>query len=70
MFSSSYTMIFEAQKLQLNPFQILKKRIVPVYLCPLEVASRKEHSLLQYFFRAGFSQLCVSLHFLHDFFIY
>ncbi|NXD43576.1 DRD3 protein, partial [Copsychus sechellarum] len=29
----------QVQKLQLNPFQTSRKRIFPVYLCPLEVAS-------------------------------
>ncbi|NXT08520.1 DRD3 protein, partial [Prunella fulvescens] len=30
----------QAQKLQLNPFQTSRKMILPVYLCPLELASR------------------------------
>ncbi|NXQ14287.1 DRD3 protein, partial [Peucedramus taeniatus] len=30
----------QVQKLQLNPFYTSRKRIFPVYLCPLEVASR------------------------------
>ncbi|NWT63712.1 DRD3 protein, partial [Prunella himalayana] len=30
----------QAQKLQLNPFQTSREMILPMYLCPLEVASR------------------------------
>ncbi|NXF73856.1 DRD3 protein, partial [Sclerurus mexicanus] len=48
------------QKLQLNLFQPSRKRILPVYLCSLELAARKEDSLLQYFFRVGLSQPCIS----------
>ncbi|NWV63715.1 DRD3 protein, partial [Malurus elegans] len=51
----------QVQKLQLNPFQTSRKRMFPAYLCPPEVATSKEHSLLQYFFRAGFSQPFISL---------